>query len=67
MAGAVSRWLGSVEDLPEIVQRLLRVQIENDTAVKVIQRYDSEDTSHLAPGLETGLLDKNITRNPNLS
>ncbi|MCC5620655.1 DNA adenine methylase [Nostoc sp. CHAB 5715] len=30
MAGAVSRWLGSVEDLPEIVQRLLRVQIEND-------------------------------------
>ena len=44
MAGAVSRWLGSVEDLPEIVQRFLRVQIENDTAIKVIQRYDSEDT-----------------------
>lgn len=44
MAGAVSRWLGSVEDLPEIVQRLLRVQIENDTAIKVIQRYDCEDT-----------------------
>jgi DNA adenine methylase len=36
--------LGSVSDLPEIVQRLLRVQIENDTAIKVIQRYDSEDT-----------------------
>jgi DNA adenine methylase len=44
MAGAVSRWLGSVEDLPEIVQRLLRVQIENDSAIKVIQRYDSEET-----------------------
>ncbi|OKH43582.1 DNA methyltransferase [Calothrix sp. HK-06] len=44
MAGAVSRWLGSVEDLPEIVQRLLRVQIENDKAIKVIQRYDSEET-----------------------
>jgi DNA adenine methylase len=44
MAGAVSRWLGSVEVLPEIVQRLLRVQIENDSAIKVIQRYDSEDT-----------------------
>jgi DNA adenine methylase len=44
MAGAVSRWLGSVEDLPEIVQRLLRVQIENDSAIKLIQRYDSEDT-----------------------
>lgn len=44
MAGAVSRWLGSVEDLPEIVQRLLRVQIEHDSAIKVILRYDSEDT-----------------------
>jgi len=44
MAGAVSRWLGSIEDLPEIVQRLLRVQIEHDSAIKVIQRYDSEDT-----------------------
>src|SRR5256885_11775010 len=44
MAGAVSRWLGAVEDLPLIAQRLLRVQIENDTAVKVIERYDSEET-----------------------
>ncbi|MBE9034669.1 DNA adenine methylase [aff. Roholtiella sp. LEGE 12411] len=44
MAGAVSRWLGSVEDLPGIVQRLLRVQMEHDSAIKVIQRYDSEET-----------------------
>jgi len=44
MAGAVSRWLGSVEALPEIAQRLLRVQIENDTAVNVIKRYDSKET-----------------------
>jgi DNA adenine methylase len=44
MAGAVSRWLGSVEDLPEIAQRLLRVQIEHAPAVEVIQRYDSEQT-----------------------
>ncbi|MBF1991359.1 DNA adenine methylase [Fischerella thermalis] len=44
MAGAVSRWLGSVEDLPEIVQRLLRVQIENDQAIDIIQRYDSPET-----------------------
>jgi len=44
MAGAVSRWLGAVEDLPEIVQRLLRVQIENDNAVDVIKRYDSKET-----------------------
>ncbi|HOU13328.1 MAG TPA: DNA adenine methylase [Anaerolineae bacterium] len=44
MAGAVSRWLGSVEALPDIAQRLLRVQIEHDTAVNVIRRYDSEET-----------------------
>ncbi len=44
MAGAVSRWLGSVEGLSEIVQRLLRVQIENDPAINVIKRYDSSET-----------------------
>ncbi len=44
MAGAVSRWLGSVEDLPEIAQRLLRVQIEHDEAIKIIERYDTEQT-----------------------
>lgn len=44
MAGAVSRWLGSVEGLAEIAQRLLRVQIENAPALEVIQRYDSRET-----------------------
>lgn len=44
MAGAVSRWLGSVEGLSEIAQRLLRVQIENAPAPEVIARYDSTDT-----------------------
>lgn len=44
MAGAVSRWLGSVEGLPQIVQRIQRVQIENAPAVEVIRRYDSADT-----------------------
>jgi len=44
MAGAVSRWLGSIDGLPEITQRLLRVQIENAPAIKVIKRYDSEET-----------------------
>jgi DNA adenine methylase len=44
MAGAVSRWLGAVEALPEIAQRLLRVQIENDNAIAVIKRYDSKGT-----------------------
>ncbi len=44
MSGAVSRWLGSVEGLSEIVQRLQRVQIENAPAIEVIQRYDTPET-----------------------
>ena len=44
MAGAVSRWLGAVEGLPEIVQRLQRVQIENAPALEVAQRYDTPKT-----------------------
>lgn len=44
MSGAVSRWLGSVDGLPQIVERLLRVQIENAPAVEVIRRYDSPET-----------------------
>ena len=44
MSGAVSRWLGSVEGLPEIAQRFQRVQIENAPAREVIQRYDTSDT-----------------------
>jgi DNA adenine methylase len=44
MSGAVSRWLGSVEGLEYIASRLLRVQIENDTAENIINRYDSSKT-----------------------
>lgn len=44
MAGAVSRWLGSVEGLPEITQRLLRVQIDSGPATEIIKRYDSPET-----------------------
>ena len=44
MSGVVSRWLGSVEQLPEIAARLLRVQIENRPACEVIDVYDGEDT-----------------------
>lgn len=44
MAGAVSRWLGAIEDLPYIVQRLQRVQIEHAPAVDIIKRYDTEET-----------------------
>jgi DNA adenine methylase len=44
MSGVVSRWLGSVAGLPEVAQRLLRVQIENRPAVDVIRLYDSPTT-----------------------
>ena len=44
MSGVVSRWLGSVESLPEIAERLLRVQIENRPALEVIKLYDAGET-----------------------
>ncbi|MBN2316782.1 MAG: DNA adenine methylase [Sedimentisphaerales bacterium] len=44
MSGVVSRWLGGVEALPEIAERLLRVQIENRPAIEVIKLYDSPET-----------------------
>jgi len=44
MSGVVSRWLGSVEGLAGIVERLLRVQIENRPAIELISLYDDTDT-----------------------
>jgi DNA adenine methylase len=44
MSGVISRWLGGVEALPEISERLLRVQIENRPASQVIELYDSDMT-----------------------
>lgn len=44
MSGVISRWLGGVQALPEIAERLLRVQIENRPAIDVIKLYDSEET-----------------------
>lgn len=44
MSGVVSRWLGAVEDLPEIAERLLRVQIENRPAIEIIRLYDDKNT-----------------------
>jgi DNA adenine methylase len=44
MSGVVSRWLGSVEALPEIAERLLRVQIENRPALDVMNLYDDPRT-----------------------
>jgi DNA adenine methylase len=44
MSGAVSRWLGSVERLPEVAERLLRVQIENRPALELVDRNDGPGT-----------------------
>lgn len=44
MSGVVSRWLGSVNMLPHIAERLLRVQIENRPASEVVRLYDSKET-----------------------
>lgn len=44
MSGVISRWLGGLEALPEIAERLLRVQIENRTAIEVIKLYDAPET-----------------------
>lgn len=44
MSGVISRWLGGVEALDDIAQRLIRVQIENRPAIDVIKLYDSSST-----------------------
>jgi len=44
MSGVVSRWLGGVDGLAAIAERLLRVQIENRPAIDVIPLYDSPQT-----------------------
>lgn len=44
MSGVVSRWLGGIEQLDTIAERLLRVQIENRPALEAIQLYDSPST-----------------------
>ena len=44
MSGVVSRWLGSVDALPEVAARLLRVQIENRPAIDLIRLNDGPRT-----------------------
>jgi DNA adenine methylase len=44
MSGVVSRWLGSIESLPDVAARLLRVQIENRPSLDVIRLYDDPGT-----------------------
>lgn len=44
MAGAVSRYLSIIEQLPQIHERLMRVQIEHDDYRNVLERYDTPQT-----------------------
>ena len=44
MSGVISRWFGGVKVLPDIAERLLRVQIENRPAIEIIKLYDSPQT-----------------------
>ncbi len=44
MSGVISRYIGGIEKLDFIAERLLRVQIENRPAIEVIKLYDSETT-----------------------
>ncbi len=44
MSGVVSRWLGSVDTLPSVAERLLRVQIENRPAADLVKLYDDKGT-----------------------
>lgn len=44
MAGSTSRWLSCLENLPQVAERLLRVQIEHDDFRAVLERYDSPET-----------------------
>lgn len=44
MSGVISRWLGGVEGLADIAERLLRVQIENRPATDIVRLYDDPDT-----------------------
>ena len=44
MSAAVSKYLGRVERLPEVHQRLRTVQVENRDFRYIIEKYDSPDT-----------------------
>lgn len=44
MSKRVSDWLSSIEMLPAVYSRLMRVTIEHDDFRKIIERFDSKDT-----------------------
>ncbi len=43
-AASVNRWLGAIDRLPEVSERLMRVQFDCDAATRVILRYARPDT-----------------------
>ena len=44
MAAKVAGYLSAIDRLPEISQRLMRVQIENEDFRKILKRYDGPET-----------------------
>ena len=44
MSKRVSGWLSSIELLPEVSERFLRVQIEHNDFRKILKAYDTEET-----------------------
>jgi len=44
MAQSVSGWFSSIELLPEVSERFLRVQIEHNDFRKILKAYDTEET-----------------------
>ena len=45
MCQSVSRWLGNVdENMPNLIERLREIQIENLDIIKLINKYDAKDT-----------------------
>jgi len=44
MSDRIARYLSAVENLPDIVERFKRVQIENMDALDLIRKYDTPDT-----------------------
>jgi len=43
ISGSVSRWLGAINKLPDIQQRLQQIQYENKDFREIFKIYDSED------------------------
>lgn len=45
MSQAVSRWLGNIEqNLPDMIEKLITMQVENLNCIELIHKYDSVDT-----------------------